>query len=250
MNHPVIDEIEATGLTTLSDGTRVPVRGNVGPESGKVIQRAIEATRPRMGLEVGLAFGISTLYILDAMQLHGVGSLIGMDPAQHDSTWRGGGLHNVRQAGFSDRYQFFEEASQFVLPRLAASGTRIQFAFIDGWHTFDHTLVDFFFIDRLLDVGGIIVMDDVGYPSIRRLCHFILSNREYTSFDFARYPSQTLLSTRLKRAAQAALHPLVRDNFTPDTAVRAQRRMIETVQLIALRKEADDHRSFDHFVAF
>ena len=108
MNHPVIDEIESTGLTTLSDGTRVPIHGNVGPDSGKVIQRAIEATRPRMGIEVGLAFGISTLYILDAMQLHGGGSLIGMDPAQHDATWRGGGLHNVNRAGFGDRYSFMK----------------------------------------------------------------------------------------------------------------------------------------------
>jgi predicted O-methyltransferase YrrM len=250
MNHPLIDEIVSSGLTTLPDGTRVPIHSNVGPESGKVIERAIEATRPRMGLEVGLAFGISTLYILYAMQSHGGGSLIGMDPAQHDATWRGGGLHNVQRAGFWDRYSFHEEPSQIVLPRLTAAGTRIQFAFIDGWHTFDHALVDFFFIDRMLDVGGIIVMDDVGYPSIRRLCHFILSNRGYTSFDFARYPSQMLLKTRLKRIAQAVLHRLVRDNFTPDAAVRAQRRMIEAVHLIALRKHADDHRSFDHFVAF
>ena len=77
-------------------------------------------------------------------------------------------------------------------PRLAAAGSRIQFAFIDGWHTFDHALVDFFFVDRMLDVGGIVVIDDVGYPSIRRLCHFILSNREYTTIDFAGYPSKNL----------------------------------------------------------
>jgi predicted O-methyltransferase YrrM len=249
MKHPVIDEIESSGLTTLPDGTRVPIHSNVGLESGKVIQRAIEATRPRMGLEVGLAFGMSTLSILDAMQLHGGGLLIGMDPAQHDATWRGGGLHNVKRAGFGDRYLFHEEPSQVVLPRLAASGTRIQFAFIDGWHTFDHTLVDFFFIDRMLDVGGIVVVDDVGYPSIRRLCHFILSNRDYTSFDFARYSSQTLRK-RLKRVAQAVLHPLVRDDLTPNATVRAQQWMIEAVHLIALRKEADDRRSFDHFVAF
>jgi predicted O-methyltransferase YrrM len=249
MKHQVIDEIESSGLTTLPDGTRVPIQSHVGLESGKVIQRAIEVTRPRMGLEVGLAFGISTLYILDAMQLHGGGHLIGMDPAQHDATWRGGGLHNVTRAGFGDRYFFHEEPSQVVLPRLAAAGTRIQFAFIDGWHTFDHTLVDFFFIDRMLDIGGIIVVDDVGYPSIRRLCHFILSNRDYTGFDCARYTSQTLRD-RLKRLAQTVLHPLVRDDFTPDAIVREQQRMLEDMHLIALRKEADDRRSFDHFVAF
>ena len=190
MKHPIIDEIESAGLTTLSDGTRVPVQGNIGPESGKVIERAIAATHPRTALEVGLAFGISTLYILDAMRLHGGGTLIGMDPAQHDATWRGGGLYNVERAGFRNQYLFHEEPSQIVLPRLAAAGTRIQFAFIDGWHTFDHTLVDFFFVDRMLDVGGIVVIDDVGYPSIRRLCHFILSNREYTTVDFASYPSK------------------------------------------------------------
>ena len=247
--HPIIDEIESTGLTKLSDGTLIPIRANVGPESGKVIQRAVEATRPRMGLEVGLAFGMSTLYILDAMQQHGGGSLIGMDPAQHDMTWRGGGLHNVQRAGFRDRYLFHEESSQIVLPRLTAAGTRVQFALIDGWHTFDHTLVDFFFIDRMLDVGGIIVMDDVGYPSIQRLCHFILSNRDYTSFDFARYSSKVLKKT-LKKIAQTVLHPLVRDNFSPDASVRAQQTALETIQLIALRKEADDRRAFDHFVAF
>src|SRR5262249_8439711 len=191
MKHPVIEEIEFSGQTTLPDGTRVPIHGKVAPESGKVIQHAIETTRPRVGLEIGLAFGMSTLYILDAMRLHGGGHLIGMDPAQHDATWRGGGLHNVTRAGFGDRYSFHEQPSQLVLPRLATSGTRIQFAFVDGWHTFDHTLVDFFFIDRMLDVGGIIVVDDVGYPSIRRLCHFILSNRDYSGFDCARYASQT-----------------------------------------------------------
>jgi predicted O-methyltransferase YrrM len=249
MKHPVIDEIESCGLTTLPDGKRVPIHGNVGPESGKVIQRAIEATGPRKGIEVGLAFGMSTLYILDAMQLRGEGQLIGMDPAQHDATWRGGGLYNVQRAGFDHHYIFHEEPSQFVLPRLAAAGTRIQFAFIDGWHTFDHTLVDFFFIDKMLDVGGIIVIDDVGYPSIRRLCHFILSNRDYVFFDCARY-SWRSLRNRLKHVTQTILHPLVRDDFTPDATGRAQHRMIEAVQLIALRKEVEDRRSFDHFVAF
>ncbi len=74
MKHPVIAEIESSGLATLPDGARVPIHSNIGPESGSVIQHAIEATRPRMGLEVGLAFGMSTLYILEAMELLGGGS--------------------------------------------------------------------------------------------------------------------------------------------------------------------------------
>ena len=78
-----------------------------------------------MGLEVGLAFGISTLLHTrcNAVAMED-GVLIGIDPAQHDATWRGGGLQNVKRAGFNDRYLFHEERSQVVLPRLDAAGTR------------------------------------------------------------------------------------------------------------------------------
>jgi hypothetical protein len=55
---------------------------------------------------------------------------------------------------------------------------------------------------------------------------------------------------KLKRLFKTALHPLVRDNFTPDASVRAQQSAIEAVQLIALRKEGRDARQFDHFIAF
>ena len=36
----------------------------------------------------------------------------------------------------------------------------LDFIFIDGWHTFDYTLVDFFYSDLLLKIGGIIIIDD------------------------------------------------------------------------------------------
>ena len=162
MKHPLIEEIETSGLTTLSDGARVPVHSNMGPESGRLIQLAIETIRPSMALEVGLAFGISTLYILDAMQSYGAGRLIGIDPAGATRIEHGGRLHNVEKASSDDRYLFYEERSHVVLPRLEDAGTQIQFALIDGWHTFDYALVDFFFVDRMLDVGEIIVLDDVG----------------------------------------------------------------------------------------
>ena len=34
------------------------------------------------------------------------------------------------------------------------------FIFIDGWHTFDYTLVDMFYADRLLRIGGYLLIDD------------------------------------------------------------------------------------------
>ena len=139
------------------------------------------------------------------MRSYGGGRVDWHGPCAARRDLAGGGLHNVKRAGFNDRYFFHEEQSQVVLPRLDAAGTRIQFALIDGWHTFDHTLVDFFFIDRMLDVGGIIVLDDVGYPSICRLCHFILANRNYSTFDVVSCTPSRTLKTKLKRFFKQSL---------------------------------------------
>jgi hypothetical protein len=41
--------------------------------------------------------------------------------------------------------------------------------------------MDFFFIDRILDIGGIIVFDDtLCYPAIRKALRYILTHRKYT----------------------------------------------------------------------
>lgn len=249
MNH-IIEEIERDGTTVLPDGERVRIRSAVGPASGRVIRHAIEAAQPRLGCEVGLAFGMSTLYILDAMKDFGNGRLIGMDPAQHDRTWRGGGLHNLRRAGFSDRYTFHEETSQRMLPRLAEAGTRIQFGFIDGWHTFDHTLVDFFYLDQMLDVGGVVVLDDVGYASLQRLAHFIITNRDYSLLDSDPRPFPSDLRNTAKTIVKKICNPLVRDDHTPTAESRRLQDPINRSKLIALRKNGNDQRSFDHFVPF
>jgi predicted O-methyltransferase YrrM len=246
----VIHEIEQGAFALGPDGERVGIHSGVDAESGRVLRRAIELASPQLGCEVGLAFGVSTLYILEAMKQFGGGRLIGMDPAQHDPTWRGMGLHNIRRAGLSDRYEFHESTSQSVLPRLAAEGKRIQFAFVDGWHTFDHTLVDFFYLDQMMDIGGVLVLDDVGYPALQRLAHFIMTNRAYTYFDGAARPAPSGWRNQLKRRVQRALNPLVRDDRTPSEPTLRLEAPVNSCQLIALQKRDHDRRRFDHFVHF
>lgn len=248
--NPVIAEIERDRKTLLPNGSRVPVHSAVSPGSGRVIRRAIEAATPKLACEVGLAYGVSALYILDAMNEFGKGHLIGMDPCQNDQTWQGGGLYNLQRAGFADRYSFHEATSQFVLPRLAEARTQIQFGFIDGWHTFDHTLVDFFYLDMMMDVGGVVILDDVGYPAIRRLAHFIVTNRSYRFLDSEARPVPSGWRNALKSFTQRAAHPLVRDHNTPNDATKRLQEPINRSQLVALQKTGDDRRSFDHFVAF
>ena len=185
--NPVLDEILKTSRTLLPTGEYTNTAGFIDPRCGALLQKIIRELRPTICVEIGLAFGISTLYVLEALSESGGQKLIGMDPAQFDEYWQGGGIYNVKRAGYEALFEFYENTSQQILPRLAGEGLHIDFAFIDGWHTFDHTLIDFFYIDQLLNTGGVVVLDDVDYPSVRRVCEFIITNRNYEIYDSVCY---------------------------------------------------------------
>jgi len=130
-------------------------------------------------LEVGMACGVSSLAILTALgDLGEHGRLISIDP--HQSTqWRRCGVTAVERAGLGDRHRLIEEASQLALPRLLAEETRVQVAYIDGWHTFDYAFLDFWYADQMLAVAGVVGFNDCGLPSIEKVIRFVLSHRKY-----------------------------------------------------------------------
>ena len=102
----------------------------------------------------------------------------------------------------------------------------------------------------MMDVGGAMVLDDVGYPGLQRLAHFIVTNRDYELIEGDARPVLSGWRPKVKRAAQRLLLPLVRDNHTPSEATRRLQEPVDACQLIALRKRGHDTRRFDHFVAF
>ena len=120
----------------------------------------------------------SSLYICEALREVGADKHIVIDPYQH-SGWEGIGLANLRRANYSDIVDFHEAFSHRCLSRLTEEHVKIDFAFVDGEHTFDYVFVDFFLIDKLLRPGGIIIFDDFSYPSIRSVCRYVLLNLRY-----------------------------------------------------------------------
>jgi len=194
---PVLQEILKTGF---ADGVSVPLRSQITTAEGEFLQSIIKGIQPQVCLEVGLAFGISALFIREALDPRC--RYIAIDPFQHHH-WHGIGLTNLRRAGYD--VEFYEEASQATLPRLWANGLTIDFAFIDGMHTFDHALVDFFYIDRMLRVGGVVAIDDANWPSLHKLCRFILTNRAYRVYGHCRSASRQVRQTARLTARRAAL---------------------------------------------
>jgi hypothetical protein len=98
-----------------------------------------------------------------------------LDPYQH-SVWEGLGLANLSRAGYLDIIDFHEIPSYQYLSRLAEERETIDFAFIDGHHIFDYVFVDLFLIDKLLRPRGIVILDDLSWPSLRSVCRYVLPN--------------------------------------------------------------------------
>lgn len=69
--NPTPAQIELTGTTALPSGESGAEHSRVGDQSARVIREAIAAAPPSGAIEVGLAFGVSTLHIFEAVSAHG-----------------------------------------------------------------------------------------------------------------------------------------------------------------------------------
>jgi len=246
--NPVLAQILETGQVT--DGSSsYPLTFHVDRAEGELLQQLIREIRPRRTLEVGMAYGISTLFICEALSSlpfptrHTV-----IDPFQ-STDWRGIGLRNVTVAGYRDLVDFREELSEFVLPRMLAEQTSLDMALIDGWHTFDQALMEFYFVNRMLPVGGVVVFDDADRPSVNKALRYILT---YPAYEVLRPQGEVHNSrhTWLGRVRRLAVElPYVRQAVAPHFRQRPWDLGIEGT-CVALKKRANDSRDDKTFFDF
>ncbi len=74
-------------------------------------------------------------------------------------------------------FRLVEQPSHLALPELFRNGERFDFVFIDGNHTFDFVLLDFFYADRMLEIGGVIGFDDLWMLAVRQVVAYVMRNR-------------------------------------------------------------------------
>jgi predicted O-methyltransferase YrrM len=145
--------------------------------------RIVVTRQPTTMLEIGMANGASTIAILSALaELGGKRLLISIDPNQ-SSEWHNVGINNVTANGLMSYHRLIEEPDYLALPNLVREHTPLEAAYIDGWHTFDYTLLDFFYIDKMLAAGGIVGFNDCGYRATSRVLRFVVSHRKYNEID-------------------------------------------------------------------
>src|SRR5579864_4702308 len=152
-----IEQAYATKSLQGEDGASYSIMpAALPPERGRFLLEVCRAQRPIDTLEVGLAWGMSTLHIFQALAENGVAAPhhVLIDPFQ-SSAYHNAALRMLRELGLERGIEFYPEPSGLVLPRLVGEGRQFDFAFIDGDHRFDGVFVDLFYLDQLLKPGGV-----------------------------------------------------------------------------------------------
>jgi predicted O-methyltransferase YrrM len=233
--NPYLAEIYEKGEYVDHKGrTITPFPTSVPIATSENLYRIVSDLGAERTLEVGFAHGVSAMSICQPHLERGRGSHIAIDPLQDSRRFDYRGLLNIKRAGLGDFVRLIEEPSQTALPALAAENTHLDFAFIDGMHTFDHSLIDFFYVDQMLRTGGVVVFDDIWMPSIRQVASFIAANRNYRRM-------HTPLQWNFVRRLRVSARRMLQTPFAKDFG----RLRTEASNVVAFEKLADDTRMWD-----
>jgi predicted O-methyltransferase YrrM len=171
----VLNRVFAAGtVTARSDGAGhqvFPVA--ISAAEGETLHSWVVRERASRTIEVGLGYGISTLFILDGLVANGdTGARhVAIDPNQ-STRFADIGLQLVAEAGLDSMLEFLPEASELALPRLLAERRAFDFAFVDGNHRFEGVFLDLTYLGRLIRSGGMIFVDDHQLPSVAKAVAF------------------------------------------------------------------------------
>jgi predicted O-methyltransferase YrrM len=174
-----LEDLYAAGVVTDADGREKPVFGpSISRGEACELAEIVRDGNFAQTLETGMAYGLSTMALAGVHAERGAGDHIAIDFTEYEH-FEGIGALNLKRAGLEDFVEVIAERSELVLPRLAAEGLTRDFVFIDGSHLFDWVVIDFFYADRLLEVGGVIALHDTLMPAVRRAIDFVSSNLAY-----------------------------------------------------------------------
>jgi predicted O-methyltransferase YrrM len=222
------------------ENTTINIHSETGKEQCKFLQRIISENKFSKSIEIGFAYGISALAITEEIVKNN-GKHVIIDKFEN-SSWNGLGLDLICQAGYSENIDFHEEYCYVTLPKLLAEGRTFDFAYIDSTKQLDWLLVDFFFLDKLLEKGGIIVFDDVRFPGIRKLLRYIAQFPDYIVYDT--FPKNRINKYKYRLLSLIKKIPKIKSLIRHNLQITDYDLGINS-HCVALKKINEDSRNWD-----
>ncbi len=253
--NPIIAEIYRTQQVQDAQGQHYPLQGEIDPGEGELLFQLVQSDSSiRRTLEVGCANGLASMHLCAALASRDQALHTIIDPFQ-STDWHGVGISNLRRSGY-DHFELIEEPSEFALPRLAQSHAgEFDLAFIDGWHTFDHTLLDLFYANRLVRVGGYIVVDDTTQPAVAKAVSYLSRYPAYKilpGLAEAKYGSRRpqSWSRRMAKTLQRVVPPGLAGFVLPRVLYDRYYVRLLYPSMVVLQKISTDERSWSWFDSF
>jgi hypothetical protein len=158
-----------------------------------------------------------------------------IDPFQ-STTWNGIDVANLDRTGV-DSYELREELSEIALRQLLNESAEFDSVFIEGLHTFDQTLVEMYYANRLMKLAGYIIVDDVNWASVSRAISYFVNYPCYKIVGGA-----SALEGRLKNTLAKVLKPIA-EAILPRWPYDRYYHPARYPSVLALQKVAEDEPS-------
>jgi predicted O-methyltransferase YrrM len=179
MIHPKLSEAYKTRKIATIDKELVEFHSGINEGEAEMLSKIIRDIKASTTLEIGLAMGASAITFCNAASANDSRSIhYAIDPNQY-SDYNGIGVNLINEAGYNRNFKLIEGKTHEVFHFFLANNIKLDMAFIDGWHTFDYTFIDFFFIDKILKDGGILAFHDMYGMSKQKVLGFIKTHRDY-----------------------------------------------------------------------
>jgi len=145
-----------------------------------VLRDLLVGERARVVIEIGLAYGSSALAIGEALLTVGHLEANHVIIDAYQDRFHNVGWELIQSAGLSGMSSLVIERSQLALPRLIDQEFVADAAFVDGSHIFHNVFVDLCFLREIVRPGGLIVLDDCGWPSVATAVRYFELNTGWT----------------------------------------------------------------------
>ena len=78
--NPILAEVFQNRTVEHPDGRKLKVTANISQPNVEALWRFVRERQPRLVIEIGMAYGVSTIAILSGLSESGQGRLISIDP--------------------------------------------------------------------------------------------------------------------------------------------------------------------------
>jgi predicted O-methyltransferase YrrM len=244
----LLEEIINGSIVSDKDGNCFKLNGSIDRTEGQYIFDLIkndpQITRT---LEIGFGYGISTLFICAALQGRNNARHLIIDPFQF-SDYSGIGIYNLERVD-CNFFELITEPSEYALPKLSQlNSEKFDLIFIDGWHTFDHVMIDLYYSNKLLKIGGYVVLDDCRYHSVAKAISYLSTLPSYKKHSETTI-NNLKFSAKTSRLLIRAIPEIVKKNLFPFKMHQLLNRH-QNSSMITFKKIAQDERNWRWYEEF